>query len=336
MIGIDIGSKSIKMVELAKSGKGFVLKASGAVGYVGTPPEHAKDDKELVPVAEAIKKLRKEAKISSREVAIALPEPFVYTRTIKFPPLTDSEIASAVKWEAEQYIPIPANDAIIEHQIIERRENTSPAQTVVLLIAAPKGIVAKYTKAIEMSGLDLVAVETEVISMVRSLAPDNQTVLVVDLGSRSTDIAISKNGQLMFSRSIPTAGDAFTRAISQGLGIEAKQAEEYKKAYGLSGSQLEGKVRSSLETVFRIVADEIKKAVHYYQAEEKGESPSSVVLSGGSANMPEVASVLTKLIGMEVIVGNPFSKVTVAPEVVNSLAGFAPLYAISVGLAMRS
>lgn len=334
-VGIDIGSKTIKLVELSKGGKGFNLKASGAAGYVGSPPENAKDDKSLVPVAEAMKKLKKEAKISSKDVAVSLPESFVYTRTIKFPMLTDSEVASAVTWEAEQYIPIPINEAVIQHQIIERKENTNPAQVVVLLIAAPKVIVSNYARAIEMAGMNLHVVETELMSMVRSLAPDDQTVLIVDIGAKSTDIAVSKKGQLYFSRSIPTAGDAFTRAVSQGLGIKPIQAEEYKKTYGMSGKQLEGKVRASLESVFRVVVDEIKKAMHYYQSEEKSDSPTSVILTGGSAAMPEVASILTKLLGMEVVVGNPFAKVYVAPEVVKSLVGYAPLYSVATGLAMR-
>ena len=124
-VGLDIGSKTIKIVELSKEKDRFRLKASGIVGYTGKTPEQVKDDKEMVPLAEAIKKLYKEAKISSRDTAIALPEPQVFTRTIKFPTLTDSEIASAVKWEAEQYIPIPVNDAIVQHQIIERREDTT-------------------------------------------------------------------------------------------------------------------------------------------------------------------------------------------------------------------
>src|SRR3989344_2830549 len=102
-LGLDIGSKTIKLVELAKEGNSYRLKASGIVGYKGMTLAAAKDDKELVPLAEAIKKLYKEAKVGTREVAIALPEPQVFTRTIRFPLLTDSEIASAVKWEAEQY-----------------------------------------------------------------------------------------------------------------------------------------------------------------------------------------------------------------------------------------
>jgi type IV pilus assembly protein PilM len=296
-VGLDIGSKTVKIVELSTEGKTL-------------------------------------SKISSKEVAIALPEQHVFTRTIRFPLLTDAEIASAVKWEAEQYIPIPISDAIIQHQTLERRENVTPAQAVVLLIAAPKTLVQKYSKVVAMSGLRLNTVETELLALTHSLAPVDQTALIVDFGARSTDIAISKNGSLMFSRSIPTAGEAFTRAVSQTLGIEEIQAEEYKRTYGLSQNQLEGKIKAALDPIFRTVADEIKKAIHFYQSEEKGNSPGSAILSGGTAGMPDVASELTKLLGIEVVVGNPFSRINVDPQAVKSLSGYAPLYSIAVGLAM--
>ncbi|OGM28433.1 hypothetical protein A2962_04730 [Candidatus Woesebacteria bacterium RIFCSPLOWO2_01_FULL_39_61] len=334
-VGLDIGTKTIKMVELVKQGAGFSLRASGIVGHKGKTPDQSKDEKELVILTEAIRKLHKDAKISSKEVIIALPETQVYTRTIKFPLLTDAEVASAVKWEAEQYIPIPANEAIIQHQIVERREDTTPPQVVVLLVAAPKALVEKYARAVEMSGMNLTTIETELMALVRSLAPMDQSSMIVDFGARSSDIAIAKNGTLVFSRSIPTAGEAFTRAVSQFLGVDETQAEEYKRTYGLSATQLEGKVKQALDPVFRVVSDEMKKAIHFYQSEEKGDSPTSAILAGGTAGMPEAASTLTKLLGIEVIVGNPFSKVSVDPQAVTQLAGYAPLYSIAVGLAMR-
>lgn len=271
-VGIDIGSKTIKIVELAKEGQTWRLKGSGIVGYKGESLDKSLDGRIETLLAEAIKKLHAAAKISSREVSIALPEPQVFTRTIKFPPLTDNEIASAVKWEAEQYIPIPIADAIVQHQIIERREKITPPEVIVLLVAAPRALVEKYIRVVQAAGLTVVGVETEVISLVRSLAPLQGVSLVIDFGAGSTDIAISKNGVLSFSRSIPTAGEAFTRAVAQSLGVQIQQAEEYKRAYGLSQGQLEGKIKGAIDPVFRVVTDEIKKAIHFYQTEEGGGS----------------------------------------------------------------
>lgn len=336
MVGLDIGSKTIKIVELSQEGGNFHLLGSGIVGHSAKSPDQISDEKELGSLAAAIKKLHNGAKIASRDVTVALPETQVFTRTIKFPPLTDQEIASAVKWEAEQYIPIPVNEAIIQHQILERKETPPPPGVVVLLVAAPRTLVEKYISLAQTAGLTVVGVETELMALVRALAPPDKTSLLIDFGARSTDIAIAKNANLYFSRSIPTAGEAFTRAIAQGLGIEYKQAEEYKRAYGLSGGSLEGKIRGAIDPVFRMVTDEIKKAIHFYQTEENGEAPDSVILSGGTSGMPEAASALTRLLGVEVVLGNPFGKVTVDPETAKALAPYAPLYSIAVGLAERT
>ncbi len=334
-VGLDIGSKTIKVVELSKEGNTWKLRASGIVGYAGNSIDKIQDEKEYVGLSDTLRKFFKEVKVSSKEVSIALPEQLVFTRTIKFPPLSDNEIDSAVKWEAEQYIPIPLSEAIVQHQLVERRENATPPEVIVLLVAAPRALVEKYVKVAQMANLNVMGVETELMALVRALAPGNQTVLIADFGARSTDIAIAKNAQLVFSRSIPTAGEAFTRAVAQNLGIEYQQAEQYKTAYGLSGSALEGKVRGALEPIFRIVVDEIKKSIHFYQSEEKGESPKTVIISGGTSRMPEVISGLTKMLGLEVIVANPFSRVSIDESVSKSLAPYAPIYSISVGLALK-
>jgi type IV pilus assembly protein PilM len=334
-VGLDIGSKTIKVVELDKSGNRFNLKAAGLVGYTGSDLAKMTDEKEIAQMADVLRKVFSDAKISAKEVTIALPEPQVFTRAIRFPLLTDQEISSAVKWEAEQYIPIPLNEAVIQHQIIERRETTSPPEVLVLLVAAPRVLVEKYVQVVSAAKFTVVGVETELIALARSLGPPDQTVVILDFGAGSTDLAIVKNGSLVFSRSIATAGEAFTRAVGQSLGITPQQAEEYKKTYGLAAAQLEGKVRGALDPILRVVGEEIKKAIHFYQSENKNNAPTSLIISGGSSGMREVAPYLTKYLGLEVVMGNPFSKVSLDAATSQSLAPYAPLYAIAVGLAMK-
>ena len=335
MVGIDIGSKTIKIVELEKEGGGFALSASGIVGYSGITVDKMSDEKEMASLGQIIKKLHAEAGVSSKDVVISIPEPLVFTRTIKFPMLTDAEIASAVKWESEQYIPIPISEAIVQHTVLARNEKASPPEVVVLLVAAPRVIVEKYIKVVQSAGLNVIAVETELVALTRSLAPLDKTILLVDFGGASTNIAVSNMGLLSFSRSISIAGEAFTRAVAQGLGVTVQQAEEYKKTYGLNSTQLEGKVKGVLEPVLNLVVDEIKKAVSYYLSEEKGETPSAIIVTGGTSAMPEIISMLSQLVGMEVLVGNPFAKVNVDTQTAQKLAPYAPLYSVAVGLAMR-
>jgi len=335
MVGLDIGTKTIKIVELEKDGASFSLSASGIVGFSGNSVEKIIDDKEMSTFAQVIKKLHSETGASGNDVVISIPEQGAFTRTVTFPLLTDAEITSAVKWELEQYIPIPASEAISQHIILERNEKSSPPSVLVLLVAAPRVLVEKYTRLTQMAGLNPIAVETELIALTRALAPPDKTVLLVDLGANSTDIAIAKNSMLCFSRSIPLAGEAFTRAVSQGLGVNITQAEEYKKTYGLVSSQLEGKVKNALDPVLRLIVDEIKKAVSFYQSEQKGEAPTAIQISGGTSGMPQIITSLTELLGIEVSIANPFAKVKIDPETAKKLAPYAPLYSIAVGLAMR-
>jgi type IV pilus assembly protein PilM len=335
MTGLDIGSKTIKIVEVQKSGGAFALSASGIVGISGQSVDKLTDDKDFAGISQIIKKLHSEAGVSDRNVAISIPEQLVFTRTIKFPLLTDQEVESAVKWESEQYIPIPLNEAMVQHMILERRETASPPEVVVLLVAAPRVVVDKYIKVVQGAGLNVVSVETELLALSRSLGPLDKSVLLVDIGATSTDIAVCKKGLLSFSRSIPIAGEAFTRAVSQTLGVAPTQAEEYKKTYGLGAKELEGKIKGALDPVLRMVTDEIKKAIHYYQTDEKGEMPTAVIITGGTSGMREIISVLSGLLGLEVVLGNPFSKLAIDPETLKRLVPYAPLYSVAVGLALR-
>ncbi len=334
-VGLDIGSKTIKVVELNKSGNTYSLAGAGVVGHSGAGIEKLSEERDFVALADVIKKLFKSSGINKREVAVSLPEPLVFTRTIKLPLLTDQEVAAAIKWEAEQYIPIPVKDAIIQHQVLERNSSAGTNEVIVLLVAAPRALVEKYITLLNYAKLSVEAAETELISLARSVSPPNQTALLIDYGARSVNIAISKKGMLVFSRSIPTAGDALTRAISQTLGVTPAQAEEYKRVYGLSGSQLEGKIKVALEPILKGVIDEIRKAIHFYQTDEKGDAPSAAIISGGVAGTPELISYLTSTLGIEVLIANPFSRVAVAQNTWSVLAPYAPLYSIAVGLALR-
>lgn len=333
MIGIDIGSKSIKVVDVIKEGNTFKLKASGVVGYSGLTPDKMTEEKDFVALSEIIKKLVKQIGVSTRDANVAIAEDLAFTRVIKFPNLSEEEINSAVKWEAEQYIPIPINEAIVQHSVLFKDETSSSVS--VLLIAAPRAVVEKYVKLLRLANLNPIAAETELMALSRALSSEKGVNMVIDLGAESTDIGIVRDGVLAFSRSIPVAGEALTRAVSQSLNIASSQAEEYKKTYGLKKDQLEGKIKNAVDPVFRIITEEIKKAIHFFQSEEKGDPPSSILISGGVSNMPELSSELTTALGIEVALADPFAKISLEPEMKKSLAPYSSLYGIAVGLALR-
>ena len=334
-VGIDVGSKTIKVIDLERAGNVWVLSGSGVVAYQGNSIESIEDEKELSQIAQVIRKLHNDARISKRHVVVSIPEQYVFTRTIRFPMLTDQEIAAAVKWEAEQYVPIPINEAVVQHTILERNEKATPPQVVILLVAAPVILVEKYLKLFQMAGLTIDSIESEMLALVRSLAPENQTSIIVDFGSKTTDIGIAKNKNLFFAKSLPTAGDALTRMLTQSLQVEEAQAEEYKKSYGLAKNLLEGKIEQLLSPILKGIIEEIRKTIHFYQTEERGEVPKTLILSGGSSGLTDLIPFIARELSMEVIIGNPFGGVKLDSQAAKTIANYSPLYSISVGLAQK-
>lgn len=334
-VGIDFGSKMIKIVDLEKSGNNWTLSGSGIISCTGNLIEKVEDEKEYAQIAQVIKKLYTDAKISKRRVSISLPEQHVFTRTVRFPSLTDQEVASAIKWEAGQYIPIPMNEATVQHAIIEKDDKATPPSITVLLVAAPTALIEKYIRLFQMAGLTVDSVESEMLALTRSLAPDNQTSVLVDFGARYVDIAIAKNKNLFFSKSVATAGDELTRFLSQALQVEAVQAEEYKRSYGMSKDMLEGKIYQILLPTVNLIVEEIKKTIHFYQTEAGGDMPKSLLLSGGGSGLIDLVPFLAGQLGIEVIIGNPFVGVKMDASTAKTVANYSPLYSIAVGLAKR-
>lgn len=330
MLGIDIGVSSIKVVQVAKDGNAWKLIAAG---IAPTPPPGLVSDlpRDLTSVAEALTKLLADAKITEKNAVLSLPEEKVYTRLVSFPPLSDQEVASAVGWQIEGYIPISKKDAIYDHQIVEKTDRG----VLVLIIASPKVVIQKYMKVLELANITPVAIETELLALARSVAPQKKRVVVIDFGATTTDIAVVVDNKLMFSRSVGTAGQALTRALARGIGVEEIRAEEYKKTYGLSEDRLEGKVKEILSPLILGIADEIKKAIGYWRQDHENLMIETVILSGGTTALPSLSPILASSLGIEVSVGNPFWNVALNENSKKSLSPFAHLYGVAVGLAER-
>lgn len=334
--GLDIGSHNLKIVQLTKSGKQYRLVAFGS-GPSTQKGLGSEADADLTALAEAIKKLHQETKISTKNVTTALPQDQVFTRTVNLPPLSEEELRSAIKWEAEQYVPIPLEEATIAHQVVGQIKIDTQQKTQVLIVAAPKRLVNKALKVLKTAGLNCVGLETEIVAVARSLvAPGGDSALIIDLGAKATDMAVVENGLVVFSRSISTAGEALTRAIASSLGLDPTQAEAYKKAYGADPQKLEGKVREAIGPILEVVVKEVEKTVEYYRSETK-KTVNRVILSGGTAGLPEVVSLMASKLSLEIQIGDPFDQVTMEEALKKRLSQVqAPFYAVAVGLAMKN
>lgn len=332
--GLDIGSHRLKIAQLASQGGKYRLVALGSAPSTkeGLMVE---SEAELTSLAQAIKKLYAETKIATKNVVTALPQDQVFTRVITLPKVSEDELSSALKWEAEQYVPIPLSEVTLAHQVVASAKKEKKELMEVLLVAAPTKLVQKLAAVLELAGLNPVSIETEILALARSLVGSSlDTTLLVDLGARATDLAIVEEREVIFTRSIPTAGEALTRAVVAALGLGSEQAEAYKQAYGVDPSKLEGKVSRAIEPILEVIAKEMERAVQFCQTERK-KAVKRVLLSGGTARLPEVVTLLAKRLNLEIQLGQPFVEV-IQDELLNKVPEEElPHYAVAVGLAMK-
>ena len=255
-LGIDIGTASLKIVELIPTVRErWKLLAAGSMAMSGSGISTSPSNQSALIAA--IVKLVKESGARSKKVVLSLPEEQVSSHVVEMPLLSDSEVEQALQWQVEQYIPIPADQAIWSYQIIKK--DTVGGGMQILLAAAAKTLIDSYRNVLEQAGLEVEAIETELMSTARSIVPDNSPLtVIVDIGARSTDIGVVSGGQLVFTRTVPTAGEAFTRAIESTLGLDIKAAEEYRNTYGFSADSMGGKLLTAMKPVLEIIASEIK------------------------------------------------------------------------------
>jgi type IV pilus assembly protein PilM len=337
LLGLDIGSNTIKAVQLVHEDKGFRLHAAG---LTPTPPKGFSSEAEtdLKTLSETIRSLITDLKISTPNVVSALPESAIFTRVISLPSLTDKELASAIHWEAEQFVPVSLEEVNLVWEVLSRPKKTEAEKMEVLLIAAPKNLGEKYVSVLESAGLKPVALETELIAVARSLVgerPDSPTTLVISVGAKTTDLCIVNQGKIALTRSIATGGTALARAIAAALGFELSQAEEYKKSYGLLRGEMEDKIVKAIKPVFEVIVTEVKRALAFYQEQKPTLAVKRAVLCGGSAKLPGAVVYLAETLGFEVQVGDSWARVAMDEKRREKLGEEASIYTVAVGLAMR-
>lgn len=340
--GLDIGTSAIKTVWLSEMNGRYLLNAASMMPSPtkGMMSESPLDEEEM---AHAIKNIVLNSKIQTKYVNVALPENQVYTRVLEMPVLSDKELSSAIYWEAEQYIPIPLENVALDWKVLKRpNKEEYDTKMQVLLVGAPQILIDKYQKILEMAGLVVNSVETEILAVVRALMyPDFNAssveipnTLIMSIGSLSTSIAIVKNGIIVFTYSIPTGGAAMSRAIASDFGITLQQAEEYKRVYGVSEKNLEGKIGKASRPILMSIVSELKKALVYYNEKYKDSPIRQIILSGGSAKLPGLDLFFAQNCGIETAIANPW-KILVNQELPKDLLDNSSDYAIAVGLGMR-
>lgn len=335
--GLDINTTSMKAVWLSEEKEGFALKAAGILPSSSKwmLSEATFDQEEMV---RSIKELVDQTKINTRSVNIALSENQVYTKVLEMPPLSDKELASAIYWEAEQYIPVPLTTITLDFRVLKRPDQSQTnGKMEVLLVGAPTVFVDKYQKIMQDVGLAINAIETETLSVTRSLVKAEAVGdgLIVHIGQIATLLAIIKDGTLSFSYSIPTGGAALDRALEQDFGFTPLQVQEYKKTYGMAEKSFGEEIGQITKPVLMTIAIEAKKALAFYAEKYKNNPPiQQVLLSGETAKILGIDEFFTQNCGVLAVSANPW-KILTDQNIPQELLENASAYSVAVGLAMR-
>ena len=337
--GLEIEDRSLKAFMFGRKKKKLKVLSCGMKGMkkgivqngqIIDAPALASEIKELL-------KTTKPYPIKNKLVVFSVPENKSFIRTITIPKLGKDEIGEAIKWETEANIPVSVDKVYLDWQIIEKRKENQE----VLVVAVPKEVIEKYSEAVKLAGLEILAIETDIIANVRSLTREKnfleRPVAVADLGRSVTSLAISKNQVPYFTSSLPMGGDTFTDALQKGLGVSYEKAEELKLKYGLGKMREDDMLYKIYNPIIENLISEIEKSISFYEDSiNPKEKVEKLILSGGGSLLRGIVDYLTLRLKKEVIFGDAIQGIGLYKETPEEMKKSLAPFATVIGLAERA
>lgn len=331
-LGIDIGSSSIKIVELKNQGGKVKLLTYGF-------SENLDDLDQTDPgeIASIINKICREAGTTSRKAISALPTFSVFSSIINLSGVSKKDLPSAINWEAKKVIPLPPEEMILDwKKIANIGEQDSKGNTKILLTGAPRTLVKRYIEIFKNAQINLLSLETETFALIRSLiGNDKSTIMIVEIGAKTSSFNIINQNIPILNRSIDIGGWTITKAISNNLNIGLERAEQFKYDLGISSlDSADNAIPKTIAESISPIVNEIKYALNLFQ-NKSNKKVDKIILSGGSALLINFTSYLSKILNINVLAGNPWSKISCPVDLQPLLDEIAPRLAIAIGLALR-
>lgn len=333
-LGIDFGTASLKAVELELAGGKPVLVNYGVADF-----SHLEDElKEATytydeAVSLYLHALLEKMQPKTKKVHIAMPAYTGLIALVDFPSMSETEMNEAVQFEAHKYVPMALDDVALSWDIVGKRSSGDDGEVMeVLLVAALKKEVARYQGYISMENLEMNLLEIETFSIVRSLiekAPGAK--LLIDLGSRATNIILTENGTVKLGRNIDTGGKDMTRTLAETMDVSRDRAEDLKK----SGKDFLNQPTSMV--VFpslQIIVSEALRVIESHESKHPESKVSEVILSGGSARLAGLPEYLTKLLNRPVSIGHPWFKIQSTEKQQAIIHETGSSFAVAIGLAL--
>ncbi len=341
-LGVDIGTTSIKIVELTEAGTRPLLKNYGVLESYGHLERlnNAIQTSNLkmldIETAELLIMLLKHLNTRATDVVASLPAFTAFTSLLEMPVMPAQDTAQAMQYQARAFVPLPISEVTIDWLPVgEHEDENGVKKQQVFLISVPNEHIRKYQRIFKAAGLTLRALEVESLSLARILTEgDSATTLIVDIGSRSTALLVAENGLLKYSAQTDFAGGSLTQALSSGLGINIRRAEELKKQKGLVGTGGEHELSTLMLPFLDVILKEVKRVRTTYEKEYKGKVE-RVILSGGGANLPGIEQYTEKELSLPTLKADPFQRVTYPSHLTPLVKELGAPFAVALGLGIR-
>jgi len=344
VVGLDIGSSAVKAVELKPAGKSYRV---AAFGVEPIPPDSIVDGAIIdgAAVADAIRRLFDSHGIKTKDVAASLSGNAVIVKKIALPPMSEAELADAIYWEAEQYIPFDVQDVNLDYQVVTSANGgKAPAPNggmEVLLVAAKKEKIADYTGVITQAGRVPVIVDVDAFALQNAYEANygvepGAVVVLLNAGASAININVVSGDQSQFTRDISIGGNAYTEALQKELHLSQEHAELLKKGVPVEGIDFE-QARPILRAVTENVLLEIQKTFDFFRGTTGTDHIDKIVLSGGASRVDGFAEMIGERFEAQIVEFDPFRTIAFDAQKfgVESPADVAPTAAVAVGLALR-
>lgn len=341
LIGVDITSATVKLIELKRSGQHYRVD-SYAVRPLREGAVVERRIRQMDDVVEAIRRAVDHARPHSLRAAVALPASAAITKTLTLPAsLSDEEIEARIELESDRYIPFPFSEVAFDFQRLGLNARFTDQQDI-LLVACRQQDISRLTDAVLQAGLEPAAVDVEAFAMERACgelghqlpigADSQECVALVDIGANMNAFHVLRGGRIIYSRDNVFGGRQLTDAIRERYDLSMEEAGLAKKRGGLPDDYQDSVLKPFRDTLLQ----HISRSLQLYQTAGRNPEVKRMILAGGSSVIPGFSDRVAAESGMEVVIANPFVRMKVNPRIdIHTLANDAPAMLTACGLAMR-
>lgn len=339
IIGVDIGSSSVKLVQLREA-KGVYHLSS--IGIAPLPPEAIVDGAimDSSSVVEVIDDLVKSLKLKVKNVATSISGHSVIIRKIKLPIMTEEEMEASIQWEAEQYIPFEISEVNLDFQILGP-DSADPSQMNVILVAAKKDFVNDYVAVFNECGLAPIVLDIDCFAMENAFEANREideqgVVALVNMGSSAMNVNVLKDGVSVFTRDITVGGNMINEEIQKRLGLSSEDAETLKLGGSVDGVDKVAADEVIVDAMESLV-QEVQRSLDFFSATASDDKIQTVFVTGGVSRNPAIVKLLKERLDLPVELLNAFSQVVIDEKNFDMeyVDAIGPLMSVAVGLAMR-